>query len=110
MIAGSVTLIVARRNFLWPVVAAAATLALLLAFGVTGNAAAVTMFALAAFVVAVVGQEVARGVSARRAMASEDPARALVSLVRRNRRRYGGYTCHVGMAGVFRRGGPPHPL
>jgi cytochrome c-type biogenesis protein CcmF len=95
------TLANARRNFLWPVVAGAATLAVLIAFGVTGNAAALTMFAFAAFVVAVVGQEFARGVSARRAMASEGPARALVSLVRRNRRRYGGYTVHVGMAVLF---------
>ena len=34
-------------------------------------------------------------------MTSEGPARALVSLVRRNRRRYGGYIVHVGMAVLF---------
>ena len=95
------TLANARRNFMWPVVAAAVTLVTLIAFGVTQNAAAVTMFAVAAFVVAVIGQELARGVSARRAMANEGPARALVSLVSRNRRRYGGYTVHVGMAVLF---------
>jgi cytochrome c-type biogenesis protein CcmF len=95
------TLANARRNFLWPVVAAVVTLAALVAFGVTQNVAAVTMFAVAAFVVAVVGQELVRGVSARRAMANEGPARALASLVRRNRRRYGGYTVHVGMAVLF---------
>ena len=38
---------------------------------------------------------------ARRAMTSEGPARAVVSLVRRNRRRYGGYTVHLGMAVLF---------
>jgi cytochrome c-type biogenesis protein CcmF len=95
------TLANARRNFLWPVVAAAVTLVALIAFGVTQNIAAVAMFALAAFVVAVIGRELARGVSARRAMAGEGPARALVSLVSRNRRRYGGYTVHVGMAVLF---------
>jgi cytochrome c-type biogenesis protein CcmF len=59
------------------------------------------MFTFAAFVVTVIGQELARGVAARRAMVPESPARALLSLVRRNRRRYGGYTVHVGMAVLF---------
>jgi cytochrome c-type biogenesis protein CcmF len=59
------------------------------------------MFALAAFVLTVVGQDLWRGVGARRAMAGEGPARALVALVRRNRRRYGGYTVHAGMAVLF---------
>jgi cytochrome c-type biogenesis protein CcmF len=90
-----------RRSFRWPLAAAAVTLAALLAFGVTASATAVTMFVLAAFVVTVVGQEFARGVSARRAMTAEGPGRALVSLVQRNRRRYGGYTVHAGMAVLF---------
>jgi cytochrome c-type biogenesis protein CcmF len=46
-------------------------------------------------------QEFARGISARRAMAGEGPAVAALSLVRRNRRRYGGYIVHVGMALLF---------
>ncbi len=91
----------ARRMFLWPVVAAAVALVALLALGVNGSATAVAMFVCATFVVAVITQEFARGVSARRAMTSEGPGRALVSLVRRNRRRYGGYTVHVGMAVLF---------
>lgn len=95
------TLANARRNFMWPVLTAAVVLVALLAFGVTGNAAAVAMFTFAAFVVAAIGQELARGLAARRAMTSEAPPRALVSLVSRNRRRYGGYTVHVGMAVLF---------
>jgi len=59
------------------------------------------MFVCAAFVVASVGQEFWRGVGVRRAMTSEGPLRALVSLVARNRRRYGGYLVHVGMALLF---------
>jgi len=55
------------------------------------------MFSLGAFVVAVVVQEFARGVRARRAVASESVPRAALSLVRRNRRRYGGYIVHVGV-------------
>ena len=55
------------------------------------------MFSLGAFVIAVVAQEFGRGVRARRAMTSEGVAAAAVSLVRRNRRRYGGYLVHVGV-------------
>jgi cytochrome c-type biogenesis protein CcmF len=95
------TLANARRNFLWPAVAAGATLVVLLAFGVTASATALAMFVIAAFVVTVIARELQRGVAARRAMAPEGPARALVSLVQRNRRRYGGYTVHVGMAVLF---------
>ena len=73
----------------------------LLAIGVTASATALIMFVFAAFVVGVLGQELWRGVGARRAMTSEGPARAVVSLVRRNRRRYGGYTVHLGMAVLF---------
>ena len=73
----------------------------LLAFGVTASVTALIMFVFASFVVGVLGQELWRGVGARRAMTSEGPARALVSLVRRNRRRYGGYTVHLGMAVLF---------
>ncbi len=86
----------ARRAFLWPGVALAVTVAGLLSFGVTANPAAVIMFALGAFVLAVVVQEIWRGTVARRAMAGEAPLRALASLFQRNRRRYGGYTVHVG--------------
>jgi cytochrome c-type biogenesis protein CcmF len=90
-----------RRSFLVPGVAALVTLVALLAGGVTGNTGAVIMFVAGAFVVAVVLQELGRGTSARRAMAGESPPVALVNLVRRNRRRYGGYTVHVGMAVMF---------
>ncbi len=95
------TLANARRNFLWPAVAALVVLVALLAAGVTGSVTALVMFVFAAFVVGVLGQELWRGVGARRAMTSEGPARAVVSLVRRNRRRYGGYTVHLGMAVLF---------
>ena len=38
---------------------------------------------------------------ARRAMSSDSVPRAVVSLVQRNRRRYGGYLVHVGVAVLF---------
>jgi cytochrome c-type biogenesis protein CcmF len=95
------TLANARRNFLWPCVAALAMLVFVVAIGAASRVTAAIMFVAAAFTVTVIAQELWRGVGARRAMSSEGPARALVSLVRRNRRRYGGYTVHVGMAVLF---------
>jgi cytochrome c-type biogenesis protein CcmF len=90
-----------RRNFLAPCAAALVTVAALVAVGIDSSVTALMMFAFGAFVVIVVAQELWRGVGARRAMASESPPRALVSLVQRNRRRYGGYIVHVGMAVLF---------
>ena len=90
-----------RRNFALPVAAGVVVLLVLLAAGVTSSVPALLMFAFAAFVLGAVGQEFWRGVRARRAMARESVPVALVSLVRRNRRRYGGYLVHVGVAVLF---------
>jgi cytochrome c-type biogenesis protein CcmF len=91
-----------RRVLAIPVAAAALTLVVLLAAGdVARRPLALAMFCLAAFVLAVVGQEFWRGVRARRAMSDDSVPRALVSLVRRNRRRYGGYLVHAGIAVLF---------
>jgi cytochrome c-type biogenesis protein CcmF len=62
--------------------------------------------ALAAFNVAVVVQEFQRGILARRSSAlkkgeSESVPLALLRLVARSRRRYGGYIVHVGIAAMF---------
>jgi cytochrome c-type biogenesis protein CcmF len=86
-----------RRELIAPVAIGAATLVILLLAGVERRAAALAMFSLGAFVLAVVVQEFARGIRARRAMTSEGVPSAAVSLVRRNRRRYGGYIVHAGV-------------
>jgi cytochrome c-type biogenesis protein CcmF len=59
--------------------------------------------ALAAFNLAVVVQEFWRGVAARRAGQTEREGilLALVRLVGRSRRRYGGYVVHVGVTAMF---------
>ncbi|MDX6668565.1 MAG: cytochrome c-type biosis protein CcmF, partial [Solirubrobacteraceae bacterium] len=62
---------------------------------------ALAMFAAAAFVVAAVGQELWRGGRARQLIAGEPFPVAVVALVRRNRRRYGGYLVHAGIAVLF---------
>ena len=92
----------ARRNFVFPIGVGLATGAVLSAFfGVAARPLALAMFMVGAFVFATVGQEFWRGVAARRTMTGEGPLRALRSLVARNRRRYGGYVIHVGMAALF---------
>ena len=45
-----------------------------------------------------VGQEIVRGMRARRALHGEPAGRAFVALFRRNGRRYGGYVVHLGVA------------
>jgi cytochrome c-type biogenesis protein CcmF len=59
---------------------------------------ATAMFCVAAFALASVAQELWRGTLARRELSGEPALVALTSLLRRNRRRYGGYVVHVGFA------------
>jgi cytochrome c-type biogenesis protein CcmF len=89
-----------RRSFAFPFAVALVTLVLLLtvANGVGSHPFALLMFCFGAFALAAVAQEFWRGVRARRAMTHEPAPLALLSLVRRNRRRYGGYTVHAGLA------------
>jgi cytochrome c-type biogenesis protein CcmF len=95
------TLANARRHFLAPTALALLTLLALLAAGVQEKPLALAMFCCGAFVFASIGGEFLRGARARRAMAHEALPVALLALVRRNRRRYGGYIVHVGMAVLF---------
>ncbi|HEV3093480.1 MAG TPA: cytochrome c-type biogenesis CcmF C-terminal domain-containing protein [Solirubrobacteraceae bacterium] len=96
------TLANARRNFLAPLACALVVLAALLAAGIsTGKPLAIAMFCCAAFVLGSVGQEYWRGTRLRRSTSGEAPPLALMALVRRNRRRYGGYVVHIGIAVLF---------
>jgi cytochrome c-type biogenesis protein CcmF len=90
-----------RRNLLRPALAGVVVVAVLIAFGVTSSVTALMMFGFGGFVLGGIGQEFWRGVRARRAVARESVPVALVSLVRRNRRRYGGYLVHVGIVVLF---------
>ncbi|MFL5825584.1 MAG: heme lyase CcmF/NrfE family subunit [Thermoleophilaceae bacterium] len=87
------------RTFAVPVVASLAVLvALTAAGGVARKPLALAMFCIAAFTVMAVGQELWRGARARRALTGEPMPVAVASLVGRNRRRFGGYAVHVGIA------------
>jgi cytochrome c-type biogenesis protein CcmF len=88
-----------RRNFVFPVAAGLLALVLLIALaGAAGKPFALIMFALGTFVIASVAQELWRGVAARRAMVRDSVPVAFIGLIRRNRRRYGGYIVHAGLA------------
>jgi len=99
------TLANARRHFLAPAALALLTVLVLLLIGGPSTLAhkplAIAMFCCAAFVFGSIGGEFLRGARARRAMAGEALPVALVALVRRNRRRYGGYIVHLGIAVLF---------
>jgi cytochrome c-type biogenesis protein CcmF len=74
---------------------------LLLVTDASSSPASLSMFCLVAFVLTVVGQELWRGTAARRTMTGEAWPRALARLTGRNRRRYGGYLVHAGIAVLF---------
>jgi len=90
-----------RRNFTIPIVAGVLTGVALLGAGLVGNYYAIVCFSLAAFVIATIVLEFYRGTRARQALMGEPPATALVHLVNKNRRRYGGYIIHVGVVLAF---------
>jgi cytochrome c-type biogenesis protein CcmF len=89
----------AKRIFVVPVAAAAvATLALALFTDAAHKPWALALFGFAAFALVGLGQEFWRGAAARRRLSGGSFAAALVGVVSRNRRRYGGYIVHAGVA------------
>jgi cytochrome c-type biogenesis protein CcmF len=97
-----VTLAGMRRVLARPLAATAVAVVLLLALSNAGSdLPSLLMFVLAAFVLAVVAQEFWRGARARAAASGEQFGTALLKLVGRNRRRYGGYIVHAGIALLF---------
>jgi cytochrome c-type biogenesis protein CcmF len=89
-----------RRQFIAPIATGLMTLAALMALGLR-DFYAVMAISLAGFVAGTIVQEFYRGVRARRRMHGEAAPAALVRLVARNRRRYGGYIVHAGILIYF---------
>jgi cytochrome c-type biogenesis protein CcmF len=89
-----------RRQFVVPLLAGLITFVALLASGMR-DLYAVMAFGIGGFVAGTIVQEFYRGVRARRRMHGESAPLALVRLVGRNRRRYGGYLVHVGILIYF---------
>jgi len=90
------TLTSIRDQFLWPGSAALATLALVVGLGVPVWASGLC-FALCGFVTGTVVQEFWRGGNVRRRNTGTDILTAIIGLVGRNKRRYGGYIVHLGI-------------
>ncbi len=84
----------------WPVVAFAVTALGLFALGVRVWSSGLC-FALCAMVLTTITQEFVRGAVVRRAATGTDIVTALIGLVGRSKRRYGGYIVHVGIVLIF---------
>ena len=94
-----VSLGTARSLLARPAIAALVVVGVLVAFTDTAShPLALVMFAFAAFALAALVQEFARGAAAYRSLSGGTYPRALTALFARNRRRYGGYVVHVGVA------------
>jgi cytochrome c-type biogenesis protein CcmH/NrfF len=87
-------------QFLWPFVATVATAAAMFVLGV-GFWSSGLCFALCSFVTATVVQEFWRGGAVRRRNTGTDLLTAIIGLVGRNKRRYGGYIVHLGIVLIF---------
>src|SRR5262245_24226022 len=88
------------EQFLWPSLAAVITGVALYALGV-GVWTSGTCFALCAFVATTIIQELVRGAQVRKGATGTDIITAMIGLVARSRRRYGGYIVHVGIMLMF---------
>ncbi len=89
-------------KFWWPI-----AIAIVVGFGLLAftdawdSPLAAGVFMAAAFVVCSVGGEFWRGMKVRHALGGISWPGALASIVSRNRRRYGGYIVHIGVAVLF---------
>ena len=89
-----------RSQFLWPAGMALAVAGALAALGVRVWASGIC-WALCAFVTTTIAQEFWRGARVRQDNTGTDVLTAIVGLVGRNKRRYGGYVVHLGIVLIF---------
>jgi cytochrome c-type biogenesis protein CcmF len=89
-----------RYQFLWPLVLGVAVGGALFALGFRVWTSGLC-FALCAFVFATIVQEFVRGANVRRSSTGTDVITAMIGLVARSRRRYGGYIVHLGIVLMF---------
>jgi cytochrome c-type biogenesis protein CcmF len=91
-----------RRRFVAPVaVALVAAVPLLALTDLRGSPAAAATIVTGVFVTCCIGGEFWRGMRVRHALGGVSWPGALVSMVSRNRRRYGGYVVHLGIVLLF---------
>jgi len=83
------------RTFFWPLIVALVAGVVLLVLGAGSSRVGVIAYTFCVFVLASIVLEFARGTRARKALGTESWPGAFVSLIARNRRRYGGYVVHA---------------
>ena len=88
------------QQFLWPTVSALVVGGVVVALGVRVWSSGIC-FALCGFVFGTITQEYLRGANVRKATSGADLLTAMIGLVGRNKRRYGGYIVHVGIVLMF---------
>ncbi|MSP41675.1 MAG: heme lyase CcmF/NrfE family subunit [Deltaproteobacteria bacterium] len=85
-----------KRNFLWPATTAIVFATFLFVWKVK-DFLPLLGFTLLAFVVLTMTFDTALALRARKRIAGEGVLRGLITLTRRNQRRYGGFTVHLGV-------------
>ena len=88
------------QQFLWPTVTALTVGGAVVALGVRVWSSGIC-FALCGFVFGTITQEYVRGAMVRRITTGADLFTAMIGLVGRNKRRYGGYIVHLGIVLIF---------
>ncbi len=94
------TVINLREQFLWATIVGVVTPVALSFAGIPFWPAGLS-FALCAFVGVTIIQEFVRGAAVRKQVTGTDYLTAMVGLVARSKRRYGGYTVHLGIVLMF---------
>ncbi len=85
------------KNFLWPwIIAIVGLLAIVFVGGIT-KPYALTAYTICIFVISSTLQDIIKGVWVRKKITGENLALSFIKLISRNRRRYGGYTIHLGI-------------
>jgi cytochrome c-type biogenesis protein CcmF len=90
-----------RDQFLWPVTIGVLVAGAYLALIGPRVWTSMVCFSLCGFVATTLFQEYWRGTNVRRAATGSDYLTALIGLVSRNKRRYGGYIVHLGIVLIF---------
>ncbi|MEZ5293990.1 MAG: heme lyase CcmF/NrfE family subunit [Vicinamibacterales bacterium] len=96
----STTLANMRQQFQWPILAGLVAGGVTYAVGIRVWTSGLC-FVLCGFVAGTITQEFLRGAAVRRQSTGTDMLTALIGLVGRNKRRYGGYVVHLGIVLMF---------
>lgn len=89
-----------KKNFIWPV--SLAVLTSIFVFVVVSHKPYVVLsFTFCTFVLSTIYFEYSRGIALRMKSMNETPGTALVRMVSKNERRYGGYVVHFGIVLLF---------